>query len=175
MAFCSKCGSANDDGTRFCVSCGSAFSTDASPAIAVSSTASSLTGLSLGSKISGSGSVLTLILFFLPWIDIFGSAKMNGWSLALQHKPKSLLLFAVPVTAVAVLWFLYQATISKSKVELGSIVALAGGVVSLGAMLWLHSGVAKELHVEVLTEWFWLSGIATVGVVVGALMNRISR
>lgn len=176
MAFCSKCGSASDDGTRFCGSCGAVLAV-VSATTAAGSATTSLSALSLGQKICGGGSALGLLLFFLPWVDVFGSAKMSGVRLAFQDKPKSLLLLALPATSLAVLWYLYQAITTRSNNKQASLVGIAGGILSLLAMLWLHSSVRKGMGgmgSKLFTEWFWISVAATIAVVIGAVKDRAS-
>jgi hypothetical protein len=175
MAFCSKCGTANDDGTRFCGSCGAALAATL-PSLSGQSTIA-WSSLSLGGKISGIGSALGLLLFFFPWVDVYGSAKFSGIRLAFQDKPKTLFLLAVPATAIGVLWFLYQSMTTKSNSKQGANVGLAGGIISLLAMLWLYSSAKNQMGgmgSKIFTEWFWLAFVASIAVIVGAVKDRTS-
>ncbi len=175
MAFCSQCGTANDEGTRFCGSCGSALA--AAQASSAGQGGLSLAGLSLGGKIAGGGSAAGLLLFFFPWIDVFGSARMSGLRLAFQDKPKTLLLLAIPGTAIAVLWFLYQQLVSKAPQKQLSTIGIVGGAVSILTMLWFYLGARREMGGmggKLFTEWFWLAFAASVAVIVGAVKDRTS-
>lgn len=176
MAFCSQCGAANDEGTRFCGSCGSGLAVAAQVSRAGEG-GLSLAGLSLGGKIAGGGSAVGLLLFFFPWIDVYGSAKISGLRLAFQDKPKTLLLLAVPMTAIAVLWFLYQGLASKVPQRQAAMIGIVGGAISILTMLWLYTSARHEMGGmggKMFTAWFWFSFAASVAVIVGAVKNRAS-
>lgn len=176
MAFCSKCGTANDNGTRFCGSCGAALAAT-SPSLSAGQGPIAWSSLSIGGRISGIGAALGLLLFFFPWVDVFGSARFSGMRLAFQDKPKTLLLLAVPATALGVLWFLYQSMTTKSTSKQGAQVGLFGGIISLLAMLWLYFSAKNEMGGMgggLFTEWFWLSIMASIAVAVGAVKDHTS-
>jgi len=85
--FCSSCGHQNKEGASFCESCGKPLpaggtSTGQSPSTVSSPTVSKL---STGHKVGGSGALLAIICFFLPWVLVSCGGQeysINGWKLA---------------------------------------------------------------------------------------------
>lgn len=68
--------------------------------------------LTTGRKISGSGALLALLCFFLPWVRMSCGVEIraSGLDLAansLDPDAPSWLLFLVPIMAIAVLWTIY--------------------------------------------------------------------
>ncbi len=177
MAFCSKCGTANDDGTRFCGSCGTAIVLAVPVVPIVSANSIDWEKLSIGSKLSGVGAAVGLLLFFFPWVDIMGSAKFSGMSIAFKEMPKTLILLAVPATALGTLWSLYQSLTGKTAVLQIAVVGFVGGIASLGGMVWLFWSASREIRgmgVDLFTIWYWLSVLASIAIIAGAVKARKS-
>jgi len=159
MTFCSQCGSSIDDGARFCGSCGKGVESKNIP----------LSKITLGSAISCLGSLLSLVFYFFPWVNILGS-KFNGLLLAFQDKPITLVVLIVPLTAITILIGFAESATSKTKQRKMFEYGLIGGILSLVIMFWLYFDVKSEMGrigTMLFTEYFWFSVVASIILTVG--------
>jgi hypothetical protein len=173
MPFCTTCGTANDEGDRFCSSCGGTISI---PHEKTSVKSLGVAGLSIGSKIASVGAILGLLLFFLPWIDVFGSARFSGLQIALQHKPSSLLFLLIPITFGGVLWLDYQCITGVWEKKSAGIAYVVSGALALLLQLWLYAATSKEVGQgagNLFTSWFWISTFSYLAMIAGSMMDRV--
>ena len=116
---------------------------EASPPRPALSWAKGLRGLTIGRKLSGSGALLALLCFFLPWIE-FSCAGMqvraSGFEVATSSEMGGArwLLFLVPLAALAVLWLIYRALnrhdLTPWRTSGGTLLAGLAGLLSTAAV-----------------------------------------
>ena len=146
-----------------------------------------LRGLTLGRKVSGSGALLALFCFFLPWVELSCSGMQisaSGMDLATnpsQTDSAGWILFLVPLAALAVLVSIYLALGSSTlRAHVSAawhfIAGLAGLVVTGLVYLAIQEarnnpeywGLGFLLH---LLYGYWGTLAGFVAVIVGALLD----
>lgn len=143
-------------------------------------------GLTTGRKISGSGALLALLCFFLPWIRMSCGVQITASGLDLATAPSQIgqptwLLFLVPVMAIAVLWTLYS-TLNQPQIR-ARIVAtreLIFGAVGFLPTLVVYISFQNarnnpaNLGLGYLFELmygYWGTVLGWIGVIVGAWLD----
>src|SRR5689334_9524117 len=126
-------------------------------------------------RINVSAAIIVLICFFLPWLQVSCAGahdSLSGFELA-RHE--SALLWLLPILMLAVIAFnLMRAWEQKSRVA-AILSAVCGAVTALlvNRERMRANDTATVISAE-LTGWFWLSLIASLGIVacsVGSLLR----
>jgi hypothetical protein len=127
-------------------------------------------------RINLSATIIVLVCFFLPWIQVScGGAQdsLSGFNLARQEEP---LLWLIPLATCAVLVFvLIRRRAADSKV-LGLLSTFAGVIVVVlmnRERTRAHNG--SGLIAVQLTGWFWLGLFAAVAVVLTGIAILLRR
>jgi hypothetical protein len=121
-------------------------------------------------------SVIVLICFFLPWVQVSCGAsesRLSGVDLARDGHSG---LWLIPFLMLAVI-FLGIARAWKDRREVSALVGLVAGLVS--AYLMNRERVRAEntagLVAVALTGWFWLGLGSTIGLVVLSALRFLRR
>jgi len=154
---------------------------------AIAAPPTGLQGLTLGRKISGSGALLALFCFFLPWVELScAGTRISASGMDLATNPSqtgdaSWILFLVPLAALAVLVSVYLA-LSNSTLRAHVITAweFIAGLVGLVVTSFVYFaiqdarnnpeyfGLGFFLH---LLYGYWGTLAGFVAVIVGALLD----
>ena len=121
-------------------------------------------------RINVSAAIIVLICFFLPWLQVSCAGahdSLSGFELA---RNESALLWLVPILMLAVIAFnLMRAWKAESRVA--AILGVICGAVT--ALLMNRERTRANDTAAVisaqLTGWFWLSLIASVGIVASSI------
>ena len=167
--FCHNCGCDTQSIQAICVKCGVNLAGGD-----VMRTALAWSNLSLGAKIASIGAALELLLFFFPWLEIWGTRQRSGMSYAFSNMPITLLMLLLPATALETLWFLYRRIMAMSIDKHAAKIGLVGNIIALLLMSLICVVSISNYGTQIFTEWFWLSLAASIAVVVGAVKDRTS-
>ena len=120
-------------------------------------------------RINISAAVIVLICFFLPWLQVSCAGahdSLSGFELA---RNESALLWLVPILMLAVIAFnLMRAWKEESRVA--AMLSVVCGAVTAWLINREHmraNDTATVISAQ-LTGWFWLSLIASIGIVVSS-------
>ncbi|MEI7437197.1 MAG: hypothetical protein WCL16_10385 [bacterium] len=86
--------------------------------------------LSLGAKIASIGSALALLLFFFPWVEIWGNNR-SGIGYAFFNVPITLPMLLVPAAALETLWYLYRRVTATSTGKHAKKIGLVANILAL--------------------------------------------
>ena len=127
-------------------------------------------------RLNVSAAFIALVCFFLPWVQVScGGARdsLTGWDLA---RNEDALLWLVPIMMLAVIAFnLLRAWKAESKVAaiLSAVCAAAAALLMNRERVRAHDDAA--IISAQLTGWFWLSLIASIGVVITSIGLLVRR
>ena len=127
-------------------------------------------------RINLSAAAIVLICFFLPWVQV-GCAgardSLSGFDLAREGEK---LLWLVPLLMIAVL-ALGVMRFSQRQASLFPIASLVSGLLSAYLLNREHTKVDRwsGLIVAQVTVWFWLALLASLVMVVSALLLYFRR
>lgn len=180
MPYCSQCGAKNDEGARFCESCGKALAETKSHTVLSGSSAASLfQSLTFGKKISFSGASIGLICFFLPWVKACGMS-ISGLDIVTKGPtkeigaPGTLFIILVPVCAVLIIYMIFK--VAKGQMDKGSadnrilIVSVVPLVVLIIFFFWAKHKL--QAPVDIFTFWFLLTILSFAGSTIGAYLDK---
>ena len=143
-------------------------------------------GLTTGRKISGSGALLVLLCFFLPWVRMSCGVEITASGLDLAaNSPDpdapSWLLFLVPIMAIAVLWTIYtvldKGSVKDRAVAIRELIFGAVGflpTISVYISLQNARNDPANLGLGYLFELmydYWGTVLGWIGVIVGAWLD----
>lgn len=181
MPYCTECGAKNEEGARFCESCGRALAeTKGYTAVSGSGTVSLFQRLTFGKKISASGAGIAFICFFLPWVKACG---MSLFGLDLVTKgptkevgaPGTIFLILIPVCAVIIVYTIFKLAKGQldkkstdDRILIASIVPL---IVLVIFFFWAKSKL-EGAPFEIFTFWFLLTIVSFAGSTFGAYIDR---
>jgi len=146
-----------------------------------------LRGLTLGRKISGSGALVALLCFFLPWVEVScGGMRISASGLDLASRSSEMgegsgVLFLVPLAAVAVLVSIYLAVsnpnLKARAIALWEFIAGFVGLIVTGLVYFAvqdarsnpeYFGMGLLLNL-IYGYWGTLAGF--IAVIVGAILD----
>lgn len=180
MPFCSQCGAKNDEGARFCGSCGKVLS-DTKGQIAIpGSGIGFFQGLAFGKKISFSCAGIAFICFFLPWVKACG-ATLSGLDIVTKGPTKEvglpglLFLVLIPVCAAFILWMIFKLVKGQLDKKTADDRILIASIVSLVTLIIFFFWAKHKLGgapTEIFTFWFLLSILSFAGSAFGAYLDK---
>jgi hypothetical protein len=127
-------------------------------------------------RINVSASVIVLICFFLPWLQVSCAGahdSLSGFQLA---RDESALLWLVPIFMLAVIAF-NSMRAWKEESRVAAILSVVCGAVSallVNRERMRANNTAGVISAQ-LTGWFWLSLIAATGIVTSSIGWLLSR
>jgi hypothetical protein len=167
--FCHNCGCSTQSIQALCVKCGANLAgNDGIVRLTLA-----WSSLSLGAKIAAIGAALELLMFFSPWLEIWGTQHRSGMQYAFSNLPVTLVMLLVPATALETLWILYRRVSEASVGKPGPSVRLVGNVIAVVLMTLICVVTVKQYGSQIFTGWFWLAFAASISVVVGAVKDRL--
>jgi hypothetical protein len=181
MSYCSGCGTKNDEGARFCESCGKTLADTKSHAVLSGSSAASLfQSLTFGKKISFSGACIGLICFFLPWVKACGMS-LSGLDIVTKGPtkevglPGTLFLILIPVCAAFIVWMIFKLVkgqLDKKTVDDRILIASVVPLVVLIIFFFWAKHKLGGAPVDIFTFWFLLTILSFAGSVIGTYLDK---
>lgn len=181
MAYCGECGTKNDEGARFCGSCGKALTETRSQAVLPGGTAAEFfQKLTSGKKISFGGAGIAFICFFLPWVKACG-ASLSGLDIVTKGPTKEvglpglLFLILIPLCAVFILWMIFKLVKGRLDKKTANDRILIASIVPLVTLTIFFFWAKYKLGgapTEIFTFWFLLTILSFAGSAFGAYLDK---
>lgn len=184
MAFCSQCGAKNDEGAKFCGSCGKVIADERGQVVLSANAATGFfQSLTFGRKISFSGAGIAFVCFFLPWVKACG-ASLSGLDIVTKGPTKDvglpglLFLILIPACSAFILWMIFQLVNGQLDKKTADDRILIASIVPLVTLIIFFFWAKNKLGgapTEIFTFWFLLTILSFAGSAFGAYSDKLEN